>query len=190
MDDILVALQTPIQEPLGDGLLDSFLNNARRILCSGLVASTLLASVATISIDSLASTYKPLTALVKKSETMDTRHVQEMSNRLQAFFSLKPGWNNDDSSVAISQIAVDFIDRTLQCSEASDWQNWMVFPEQAGSVLLDYDSKDCRASISVGEDGFSYLAYGPGFYDTADRGVLSERELLVFVRKVKEYGRS
>lgn len=190
MEDVLIALEVPSQDTFEEGVLESFLRNARRILCSGLVATTLLASIATLSLDFYASPNEPLVNLVLETETMDKQHVNDLTERLTAFLALKAGWNNDELSQPINADVVSFISRALQGTDASDWQKWLVFPEQTGSVLLDYDAENCRASISVGIDGFSFMAYGNGFYDTADRGVLSESELLTFVRKVKDYGRS
>ena len=176
MEDVLESLKVPTPEAYEEGVLESFLRNARRIICAGLVATTLLVSVASLPSDYAAQSYEPLIELV--------------SERLTAFLSLKAGWNNDVLSQPINADVVAFVNRAMLGSDASDWQKWMVFPEQAGSVLLDYEADNCRASISVGSDGFSYMAYGAGFYDTADRGALSENELLTFVRKVKQYGRS
>jgi hypothetical protein len=190
MEDVLGALKVPTQEKYEEGVLESFLLNARRILCAGLVATTLLASVATLPLDNTTLSNEPLIELVLESESMDMQHRNDLSERLTAFLSLKAGWNNDELSQPINSDVVAFINRAMFGTEASDWQKWMIFPEQAGSVLLDYEADNCRASISVGPDGFSYMAYGAGFYDTADRDVLSENELLTFVRKVKQYGRS
>lgn len=190
MEDVLGSLKVPTPEIYEEGVLENFLKNARRILCAGLVATTLLASVATLPLDNSIQPYEPLIELVLETESIDTQHVKDLSERLIAFLSLKAGWNNDELSHPINADVVAFVNRTMLGSDASDWQKWMVFPEQAGSVLLDYEADNCKASISVGSDGFSYMAYGAGFYDTADRGALSENELLTFVRKVKQYGRS
>lgn len=190
MEDVLVALKEPTLEHYEEGVLESFLRNARRILCSGLVATTLLASVATLSIDYFEPSCGSLTELVLETESKDKQHVDLLTERLMSFLSLEAGWNNEETSSPINTDVVAFVDRVLLGSEASDWQNWLVFPEQTGSVLLDYEADCCHASISVGIDGFSYMAYGPGFYDTADRGSLSDSELLAFVRKVRQYGRS
>lgn len=190
MEDVLGSLKVPTPEVYEEGVLESFLRNARRILCAGLVATTLLVSVASLPSENTSQSYEPLIELVLKTESMDTQHINDLSERLTAFLSLKAGWNNDEFSQPINADVVAFVNRAMLGSDASDWQRWMVFPEQAGSVLLDYEADNCRASISVGSDGFSYMAYGSGFYDTADRGALSEKELLMFVRKVKQYGRS
>lgn len=190
MEDVLGALIVPTQESYEEGVLESFLRNARRILCAGLVATTLLASIATLPLDNKPLSSEPLIELVLESEFKDMQHINDLSKRLTAFLSLKAGWNNDELSQPINSDVVAFVNRTVLGADASDWQKWMVFPEQAGSVLLDYEADNCRASISVGPDGFSYMAYGKGFYDTADRDNLSENELLSFVRKVKQYGRS
>ncbi len=190
MEDLLFALKEPIPEQQEEGVLESFLRNARRILCSGLVATTLLASVATLSVDYLEPFSGSLTELVLETESMDKQHVNIMTERLKSFLALEAGWNNEEAFRPINTDVVAFVDRVLHGSEASEWQNWLVFPEQTGSVLLDYEADCCHASISVGIDGFSYMAYGPGFYDTADRENLSDSELLAFVRKVRQYGRS
>lgn len=190
MEDVLGSLKVPTPVIYEEGVLESFLRNARRILCAGLVATTLLVSVASLPSDNTVQSYEPLIELVLETESMDTQYVNDLSKRLTAFLSLKAGWNNDELSQPINADVVAFVKRAMLGSDASAWQKWMIFPEQAGSVLLDYEADNCRASISVGSDGFSYLAYGDGFYDTADRGSLSENELLTFVRKVKEYGRS
>lgn len=190
MEDVLIALKDPTHDSFEEGLLESLLRDVRRIVCSGLVATTLLASVAMIPIDYHVTTDEPLTELVLETESIDKQHVNDLTNRLRAFSQLKAGWNNDELAQSINPDVIAFITRVILGSDASDWQKWMVFPEQAGSVMLDYEDDNCHASLSVGLDGFSYMAYGPGFYDTADRGVLQESELLSFVRKVKQYGRS
>lgn len=191
MDDILNALKAPAQEINEEGVLNNFMHNAMRILRSGLAAATLLTSVATLHIDMPKSSLDdPLVLLVMETESLSLQHIDDLSARLTSFMSLKAGWNNDELSQPINSDVVDFIKRTMQGTDATDWQKWMAFPEQTGSVLLDYEADNCHASISVGTDGFSYMAYGEGFYDTADRCVLSERELLSFVRRVKQYGRS
>lgn len=190
MEDVLIALKDPTHDSFEEGLLESVLRDVRRILCSGLVATTLLASIATITIDYRVNSDEPLIELVLETESMDKQYVNDLTNRLKAFSLLKAGWNNDEFAQSINPDIIAFITRVMLGSDASDWQKWMVFPEQAGSVLLDYKDDNCQASLSVGIDGFSYMAYGPGFYDTSDRGVLQESELLSFVRKVKQYGRS
>lgn len=190
MDDVLIALKEPTHDSVGEGLLENLLRDARRILCSGLVVATLLASVAPLPINSVNHSSEPLVELVLKTESMDQKHVNDLTNRLIALKSLKAGWNNDELSQPIDADVLAFVGRAMMGSDASDWQKWLVFPEQSGSVMLDYEADNCHASISVGIDGFSFMAYGPGFYDTAERGILKENELLSFVRKVKQYGRS
>lgn len=190
MEDVLIALKDPTHDSFEDGLLESLLRDVRRILCSGLVATTILASVATIPIDNRGSSDEPLIELILETESMDKQHVNDLRDRLRAFSLLRAGWNNDELAQSINPDVIAFINRVMLGSDAADWQKWMVFPEQTGSVMLDYEDDNCHASLSVGIDGFSYMAYGPSFYDTADRGVLQESELLSFVRKVKLYGRS
>lgn len=186
MEDVLGALKVSHQELYEDGLLESFLQNARRILCSGLVAATLLSSVATLTINDSTTSYGSLIELVLKTESIDNTHVDFLTERLNSFLKLKAGWNLEDSNPIDSKV-VAFVKKALIESDASAWQRWLAFPEKRGSVLLDYEDDICQACISIGTDGFSYMAYGPGFYDTAERSGLSESELLAFVRKVKQY---
>lgn len=190
MDDVLSALEITKPEVNEDGVLESFLRNARHILCTGVIAVTLLASVGTLQEDFKGVSSEPLTKLYIQTESMDIAHSDVLLKNLNGFQTLKEGWNNDELSKRIDDSVIGFLSKVISCSDPSDWQKWLVFPEQRGSVMLDYDSDNCRASISVGSDGFSYMAYGLGFYDAAEREGLSEGELLTFVRKVKEYGRS
>lgn len=190
MEDVLSALEVAKPEVNEEGVLESFLRNARHILYTGMIAVTLLASVATLQEDFQIDSSEPLVELVIQTESMDIAHSKLLLQRLAGFASLKDGWNNDKMSKAIDASVVGFLDRVIASSDPSYWQKWQVFPEQRGSVMLDYDAENCRASISVGSDGFSYMAYGQGFYDMAERVGLSDAELLTFVRKVKGYGRA
>lgn len=190
MNDVLLALTLDTPEEKAEGVLDYFMRLAREILSTGILASALLASVASIPTDEQSLASDSLIELVQMNETADSEHVAFLSRRLESFLDLASGWNNDDNSKPIDKNVIGFIISALNVSDAADWQRWEVFPEQTGSVLLDYESETCRAGISIGLDGFSYMAYGKGFFDTADRQTLSEGELLSFVRNVKEYGRS
>ena len=190
MEDFLSAIEVVPPEVKEEGVLESFLRNARHLLCSGMIATTLLASVATIQKDYVHYSCEPLVQLVLECESLDKIHADDLLNRLSEFASLEAGWNNDGSAKPIDEAVLTFLNKVIAFSDSADWQKWLVFPEQRGSVMLDYDSENCRASISIGNDGFSYMAYGPGFYDTAERAGLSEIDLLSFVKKVKGYGRA
>lgn len=190
MEEVLFAIEEVNSQAKEEGVLDSFLRNVRHLLSTGFIATTILASVANLPTDYSRSSYEPLTELIIQSESMDKAHTEDMMNRLAAFISLKAGWNNDEQSQPIDPAVIDFLEQVIASSDPVDWQNWLVFPEQRGSVMLDYEADNCRASISVGNDGFSYMAYGTGYFDTAERVGLSGVELLSFVRKVKEYGRA
>ena len=189
MDDVLIALTQDAPDEKTEGVLDYFMRLAREIISTGILASALLASVASISTDEQSFVSDSLIELVQMNETADCDHVAFLSRRLESFLRLAHGWNNDANSKPIDKNIVSFIISALNVSDAADWQRWEVFPEITGSVLLDYESESCSAGISVGMDGFSYMAYGNGYFDTAERQSLSEGELLSFVRKVKEYGR-
>ena len=190
MEEVLFAIEGVNPEVNEEGILDSILRNARHLLLTGFIATSLLASVATLQSDYSRLSYEPVTELFLQSESMDKAHTEDMMNRLAAFISLKAGWNNDEQSQPIDPAVVAFLKQVIASSDPVDWQKWLVFPEQRGSVMLDYEAENCRASISVGNDGFSYMAYGTGYFDTAERIGLSGVELLSFVRKVKEYGRA
>lgn len=187
MNDILSALVVVPSEHNDDGVLNTILLNARRLLYSGLITSTLFIPIVRNNYDECTLESESLVELVLHSEEIENEHVGVLSNRLSEFLFLKPGWNNDESSKSIDPSSVELIKRAISLSDPLIWQRWLVFPEPCGSVVLDYESEICRASISVGKDGFSFMAYGRGFLDTAERQELSELELLSFLRKVKEY---
>ena len=186
MNEVLSALSTA-PPAIEEGVLNSFLVNARRLIFDGMVSLLLLAPITEVSASVPFSQDICIVELVSKSQDLESEHVNELIKRLDNFLELKAGWNNDSKSKKISKKTIDFIKSAIKKSDPYIWQQWTAFPDQSGSVLLDYNSNCCKSCISVDEEGFTFIAFGEEFYDTAERFVLQEEDLLCFVNKVREY---
>ncbi|MBQ4406062.1 MAG: hypothetical protein II852_03530 [Bacteroidales bacterium] len=75
--------------------------------------------------------------------------------RIDELSQLKEDWDGR-GALPISKDVLRNIKNVLSISEGADWQNWLIAPDVNATICLQ--SKKNRASISLGNNEFSYYA--------------------------------
>lgn len=79
----------------------------------------------------------------------------KMAAKLASLKQLTEGWDGYHA-LPIDQTVLFHLSSLIDLCQDSDLDNWMLFPETNGSIILDYKIPNCRAAISIGSNGFSY----------------------------------
>lgn len=76
-------------------------------------------------------------------------------NRTTDLSSLKQGWDGADA-VPMQKRTVQNVQRLIKAGISSDFKEWVLFPDDNGTMLLQ--SKDGAASISIGNSSYSFVS--------------------------------
>lgn len=89
-----------------------------------------------------------------KAELALSGDALRLWNRTEELSALQHGW---DGAVALpmKKKSLRNMQRLLKAGVGSDFKNWVLFPDDNGTLLLQ--SKDGTASISIGNSSYSYV---------------------------------
>lgn len=124
----------------------------------------------------------PITQEVK--EKVGRRLIMEVTcenlsrtfRQLDHLLTLESNWDGY-GALPVSRKVINNVKMVLGISDDEDWKNWVVGPEPNATLCLV--SKKNRASISIGDNEFSYYAYirgkeeGRNHVPFSPKGVLS-----------------
>ena len=102
-------------------------------------------------------------------------------NRTEELSSLQPGWDGVDS-LPMERKTVRNMQRLLKAGISSDFKNWVIFPDDNGTLLLQ--SKDGNASISIGNNSYSYVFVRDGKVTSGESVRFSPSSVLSTLRSI------
>lgn len=103
----------------------------------------------------------PITSEVKRHVSrrlameVDGKYLEQAIERVNHLARLKNDWDGYGASRILPEV-VSNIREVLLMSDDTDWKDWLIGPENNGT--LGIQSRKNRASISLGRSEFSYYA--------------------------------
>ena len=101
-----------------------------------------------LPIDTKRAIYRQL-----QSEVAD-ENLANMKRRLKEFSKLEAGWDGYGEAIPIVSDTVKLMESFLKSCRPSDLEDWSLFPNVNGTLLLEQDD----AAISVASSQYSYYA--------------------------------
>lgn len=102
-------------------------------------------------------------------------------NRVEELKLLKKSWDGGDA-IPIEKKVVLNMQKVLKQGVSADFRNWVLFPDEAGTLLLQ--SHDGKASISIGNNSYSYVFEKDGKIQSGDKIRFSTSSLLDVIRMI------
>ena len=97
--------------------------------------------------------------------------------------SLKPGWDGADA-MPMQKRTVQNVQRLIKAGVSSDFKEWVLFPDDNGTMLLQ--SKDGTASISIGNSSYSFVSTKGGQIKAEERVRFSPMAVLNTMRTISK----
>ncbi len=114
-------------------------------------------------------------------EEVTGKNLSKAFARLEHLILLKDDWDGYGGR-KISYQVIDNLRQVLLISDDKDWENWMISPEPSGTLALQ--SKEHIASISVGDEEFSYYSCRGNQEDWADDVKFEPNTFLSVMRRI------
>jgi hypothetical protein len=129
----------------------------------------------------------PITQEVK--EKVGRRLVLEVTGenlsrtfrQLDHFLTLKSNWDGY-GALPVSRKVISNVKQVLGISDDEDWKNWVVGPEPNATLCLV--SKKNKASISIGDNEFSYYSFIGGKEEGRNHVTFSPKGVLSVMQKM------
>ena len=102
-------------------------------------------------------------------------------NRTEELKALPSGWDGA-SAMPLEKKAVTNVQKVLTKGLSADFRDWLLFPDDAGTLLLQ--SRDGFASISIGNNSFSYVYEKDGKIYSGDKVRFSPSSVLDVLREI------
>lgn len=102
-------------------------------------------------------------------------------NRVEELKSLKKSWDGA-GALPMEKKAVSNLQKVLKQGVSADFRDWVLFPDEAGTLLLQ--SRDGKASISVGNNSYSYVYEKDGKIQSGDKIRFTAASMLDVIRKI------
>lgn len=102
-------------------------------------------------------------------------------NRVEELKSLKKSWDGAHA-LPIEKKTVSNMQKVLKLGVSADFRDWVLFPDEAGTLLLQ--SRDGKASISIGNNSYSYVYEKDGKIVSGDKVRFATASLLDVMRKI------
>ena len=110
-----------------------------------------------------------------------TGEALRLWNRIEELKSLPKGWDGA-CAMPMEKKAVANMQKVLKQGVSSLFGNWVLFPDEAGTLLLQ--SRDGKASISIGNNSYSYVYEKNGKVYSGDKVRFSAMSVLEVIRKI------
>ena len=119
---------------------------------------------------------------VKGNESVAlTGDTLRLWNRVEELKLLKKSWDGGNA-IPIEKKAITNLQKVLKQGVSADFRDLVLFPDEAGTLLLQ--SRDGKASISIGNNSFSYVYEKDGKIQTGDKIRFTVSSLLNVIRKI------
>ena len=102
-------------------------------------------------------------------------------NRTEELKALPNAWDGADG-IPMEKKAVNNVQRLLKSGVSADFKDWVLFPDEAGTLLLQ--SRDGRASISIGNNSYSYVYEKNGKIEQGNKVRFSPSSVLDVIRQI------
>lgn len=102
-------------------------------------------------------------------------------NRSEELSLLPKSWDGADG-IPMEKKAVRNVQSLLKKGMSADFKDWVLFPDEAGTLLLQ--SRDGKASISIGNASYSYVYEKDGQIERGDKVRFTPSSVLSVIRKI------
>ena len=102
-------------------------------------------------------------------------------NRTEELKALPKAWDGADG-IPMEKKAVNNVQKLLMSGLSADFKDWVLFPDEAGTLLLQ--SRDGRASISIGNNSYSYVYEKNGKIEQGNKVRFSPSSVLDVIREI------
>lgn len=120
--------------------------------------------------------------LAKKQPAISPVAVR-LINDLATFQNYKRGWDGENASPLSAKTAKHFM-QLLSKSTEDDLQDWNIFPEKNGTLILENDKQD--AQINLADNEFSYFKDNDGAIQGESNIKYSVSALLKTIRNINK----
>ena len=117
----------------------------------------------------------------EKTTVVLTGDALRLWNRTVELAALPRAWDGADAA-PMEKKAVDNVQKLLKAGVNSDFTNWVLFPDESGTLLLQ--SKDGNASISIGNHSYSYVYVKGGQILQGHKARFSPTSVLNVIREI------
>lgn len=101
--------------------------------------------------------------------------------RTEELATLPPGWDGAEA-MPMQKKAVKNVQRLIKAGISSDFKDWVLFPDDNGTLLMQ--SKDGNASISIGNNSYSYVCVKEGAVKASESTKFTPTSVLKTIRTV------
>ena len=95
--------------------------------------------------------------------------------------NLQAGWDGAGARPVHKKV-VQNVQRVIKAGISSDFQNWVLFPDDNGTLLMQ--SKDGMASISIGNNSYSFVCTQDGKIKAGESVKFSPMAVLNTIRTI------
>ena len=98
-------------------------------------------------------------SLSKHKDVALTGDALRLWNRTIELAALTAGWDGAQA-LPMEKKALLNMQRLIKAGESKDFKQWVLFPDDNGTILMQ--SKDGKASISIGNNSYSFVSTKDG----------------------------
>ena len=120
-------------------------------------------------------------SLTKHKDVALTGDALRLWNRTIELAALTAGWDGAQA-LPMEKKALLNMQRLLKAGESKDFQQWVLFPDYNGNILMQ--SKDGKASISIGNNSYSFVCTKNGKVDAGQNVKFSAASALKTLRSI------
>jgi hypothetical protein len=118
-------------------------------------------------------------SLTKHKDVALTGDALRLWNRTVELAALTAGWDGAQA-LPMEKKALQNMQRLIKAGESEDFQQWVLFPDDNGTILMQ--SKDGKASISIGNNSYSFVCTKEGKVDAGQNVKFSAASALKTLR--------
>jgi hypothetical protein len=118
-------------------------------------------------------------SLTKHKDVALTGDALRLWNRTAELAALTAGWDGAQA-LPMEKKALLNMQRLIKAGESTDFQQWILFPDDNGTILMQ--SKDGKASISIGNIFYSFVSTKDGKVDAGQNVKFSVASALKTLR--------
>ena len=102
-------------------------------------------------------------------------------NRTLELAELTVGWDGAQA-LPMEKKALQNMQRLIKAGESTDFRQWVLFPDDNGTILMQ--SKDGKASISIGNNSYSFVCTKEGKFNAGQNVKFSTASALKTLRSL------
>ncbi len=118
-------------------------------------------------------------SLTKHDDVNLTGDALRLWNRTAELAALTAGWDGAQA-LPMEKKVLQNMQRLIKAGKSTDFQQWVLFPDDNGTILMQ--SKDGKASISIGNNSYSFVCTKDGKADAGQNVKFSAASALKTLR--------